>query len=71
MSTAVNLWAMGFDEAERAAQVGDEITKLAWMSGDPDVILRSIRGLGGIELKSGVDRERARPIQAQLAARNE
>ena len=30
MSRAGNLWAVGFDEAERAAQVRDEITKLAW-----------------------------------------
>jgi len=30
MSKAGNLWAVGFDEAERAAQVRDEITKLAW-----------------------------------------
>ena len=29
MSKAGNLWAVGFDEAERAAQFRDEITKLA------------------------------------------
>ena len=29
MSTAGNLWAVGFDEAERAAQFRDEITNLA------------------------------------------
>lgn len=29
MAKAGNLWAVGFDEAERAAQVRDEITKLA------------------------------------------
>jgi hypothetical protein len=29
MSNAGNLWAVGFDETERAAQVRDEITKRA------------------------------------------
>src|SRR5262245_55036468 len=36
--------------------------------GDMDVILHKIRGLGGIVLKSNVDRERAQLIQATLAA---
>ena len=30
IAKAGDLWAVGFDEAERAAQVRDEITKLAW-----------------------------------------
>ena len=36
--------------------------------GDMDVILHSIRGLGGTVLKTNVDLERARLIQSTLAA---
>jgi uncharacterized membrane protein len=36
--------------------------------GDMDVILHAIRGLGGTVLKTNVDLERARLIQATLAA---
>ncbi len=30
MSKCGNLWAIGFDDTDRAAQVRDEITRLAW-----------------------------------------
>ena len=36
--------------------------------GDMDVILHSIRGLGGTVLKTNVDLDRARLIQSTLAA---
>jgi uncharacterized membrane protein len=36
--------------------------------GDMEVILHHIRGLGGTVLKTNVDRERARLIQATLSA---
>jgi uncharacterized membrane protein len=39
--------------------------------GDMDAILHAIRGLGGTVLKTNVDLERARLIQATLAARAE
>jgi uncharacterized membrane protein len=33
MNTAAHLWAVGYDNTERAAQVRDEIAKLAWGPG--------------------------------------
>jgi uncharacterized membrane protein len=33
MATAAHLWAIGYDNMERADQVRDEITKLAWEGG--------------------------------------
>ena len=50
MSKAGNLGAAGFDEAERAAQVRDEFTKLAWdeqglILKDVEVVVRYPDGL--------------------------
>jgi uncharacterized membrane protein len=33
MSTTTHLWAIGYDDMERAAQVRDEITELGWGAG--------------------------------------
>src|SRR5271155_3349293 len=34
MTTAAHLWAIGYDEIDRAEAVRDEITKLAWDPGN-------------------------------------
>ncbi len=40
MSTCGNLWAVGFDDPRRAAQVREEITRLGWE--EHDLLLRDI-----------------------------
>lgn len=39
MDTSAHLWAIGYDDMERAEQVQDEITKLAWHTGGVDSYL--------------------------------
>jgi hypothetical protein len=34
MTQRAHLWAVGFDHTDRAAQLWDEITKLAWEQHD-------------------------------------
>ena len=40
MSNCGNLWAIGFDDPQRAAQVREEITRLGWEK--HDLILRDV-----------------------------
>jgi uncharacterized membrane protein len=55
-------------EVEGLMQPGTSVLFVLDSEGDMDVILHSIRGLGGTVLKTNVDVERARLIQSALAA---
>jgi uncharacterized membrane protein len=65
--------AVGFGEdfvrdVERLMKPGTSALFVLDDEGDMEVILRSIRGLGGTVLKTNVDLERAKLIQSTLAA---
>jgi len=71
--TVTSLTATGIDrefamEAQRLMKPGTSAVFLLDREGDMDAILHAIRGLGGTVLKTNVDVERARLIQATLAA---
>ena len=55
-------------DAQRLMKPGTSAIFVLDREGDMDVILHSIRGLGGTVLKTNVDVERARLIQTTLAA---
>jgi len=55
-------------DAERLMKPGSSALFVLDNEGDMDVILHTIRGLGGTVLKTNVDVERARLIQSTLAA---
>jgi len=55
-------------EVERLIKPGTSALFVLDEGGDMDAILHAIRGLGGTVLKSNVDLERAKLIQATLAA---
>jgi uncharacterized membrane protein len=64
---------VGFDEnfvceVQALMKPGTSALFVADLEGDMDAILQGIRGLGGIVLKTNVDRERAKLIQSTLAA---
>jgi uncharacterized membrane protein len=55
-------------DVQRLMKPGTSAIFVLDSAGDMDVILHAIRGLGGTVLKTNVDVERARLIQATLAA---
>jgi uncharacterized membrane protein len=55
-------------EVERLIKPGTSVLFVLDEGGDMDAILHAIRGLGGTVLKSNVDLERVKLIQATLAA---
>jgi uncharacterized membrane protein len=55
-------------EVEAMMKPGTSVLFVLDEVGDMDVILHRIRGLGGTVLKTNVDVERAKLIQATLAA---
>jgi len=70
-STVAN--AVGIEDAfirdvERLMKLGTSTLLVLDDQGDMEVILQSIRGLGGTVLKTNVDLERAKLIQATLSA---
>ena len=71
--TALTLTSAGIAEdfvtkAQALMKPGTSAIFLLDSEGDMDVILHTIRGLGGTVLKTNVDAERARLIQSTLAA---
>src|SRR5262245_9422500 len=72
--TAMNRMSAGIaddfvKDVQRLMKPGTSAIFVLDREGDMDVILHAIRGLGGTVLKTNVDVERARLIQATLAAR--
>jgi hypothetical protein len=71
-----HVWAIGYDNPCQAEHARAEVTRLAGVGqylvsdneGDMRVILHAIRGPGGTVLKTSVDLERAKLIQATLSA---
>ena len=55
-------------EVQGLMKPGTSVLFVLDSEGDMDVILHAIRGLGGTVLKTNVDVERVRLIQATLAA---
>jgi uncharacterized membrane protein len=71
--TAMNAMSAGIADdfvrdVQRSMKPGTSAIFVLDSEGDMDVILHDIRGLGGTVLKTNVDVERARLIQATLAA---
>ena len=71
--TAMNAISAGIGgdfikDVQRLMKPGTSAIFVLDREGDMDVILHAIRGLGGTVLKTNVDVERARLIQATLAA---
>jgi uncharacterized membrane protein len=71
--TALEAASLGIDadfvrEVEALMKPGTSALFVLDNEGDMDVILHTIRGLGGTVLKTNVDMERARLIQSTLAA---
>jgi len=70
--TAMNVLSAGIaddfvKDVQRLMKPGTSVLFVLDSGGDMDVILHGIRGLGGTVLKTNVDVERARLIQATLA----
>jgi uncharacterized membrane protein len=68
IATAVGIDPGFIREVERLMQPGTSALFVLDDSGDMDVILAAIRGLGGTVLKANVDLDRARLIQSTLAS---
>jgi uncharacterized membrane protein len=68
VAAAVRIDAEFVRDVERMMQPGTSALFVLDDQGDMDVILDSIRGLGGTILKTNVDLERARLIQSALTA---
>jgi uncharacterized membrane protein len=64
----VGIDAQFIQDVEKLMEPGTSALFVLEDGGDMDVILHQIRGLGGTVLKTNVDAEKARQIQAQLAA---
>jgi uncharacterized membrane protein len=67
-AATVGIGADFVEEVERLMKPGTSALFVLDDQGDLDVILHTLRGLGGTILKTNVDLQRARLIQATLAA---
>jgi uncharacterized membrane protein len=68
VAAAVRIDAEFIRDVEQLMKPGTSVLFILDDQGDMDVILHSIRGLGGTILKTNVDLERARLIQSALTA---